>query len=230
MTAAALATGNAVIRQARRESPGCGAKIVEALHAAGFPRMCSTCFLEKATSARRSWRHPAVHTIAFTGSRRSGLEILRAAAELAPGQQHIKRVVAELGGKNCVIVAADADLDEAVPAIVDSAFAYAGQKCSAASRVLVCDPVADALLERLAGAAASARRRPGGSAHDADPAADRGRRPGPPAKPRRAGGTEGRSSRVQARPTRGATMPSADGLRAAIQAPRCSATSCSAPC
>ena len=72
---------------------------------------------------------------------------------MAPGQKHIKRVIAELGGKNCMIVAADADLDEAVPAIIDSAFAYAGQKCSAAARVLAAQEIAEPLTERLAGAA-----------------------------------------------------------------------------
>ena len=69
------------------------------------------------------------------------------------GQRHFKQVIAELGGKNCVIVDADADLDEAVPGIVGSAFAFAGQKCSAASRVLVHEAIADQLLRRLAGAA-----------------------------------------------------------------------------
>jgi RHH-type proline utilization regulon transcriptional repressor/proline dehydrogenase/delta 1-pyrroline-5-carboxylate dehydrogenase len=97
-------------------------------------------------------RHPRVETIAFTGSLPVGLEIVRAAAETGPGQLSIKRVVAELGGKNCVIVDADADLDEAVPGIVSSAFNYAGQKCSAAARVLVHEAVADQLLERIAGA------------------------------------------------------------------------------
>jgi RHH-type proline utilization regulon transcriptional repressor/proline dehydrogenase/delta 1-pyrroline-5-carboxylate dehydrogenase len=97
-------------------------------------------------------QHPGVHTIAFTGSQVVGLEILRSAAETPPGQQHLKRVVAELGGKNCVLVDADADLDEAVPAIVSSAFAYAGQKCSAAARVLVHDAIADTLTTRVAGA------------------------------------------------------------------------------
>jgi RHH-type proline utilization regulon transcriptional repressor/proline dehydrogenase/delta 1-pyrroline-5-carboxylate dehydrogenase len=81
-----------------------------------------------------------------------GLEIVRAAGETVTGQKHIKRVVAELGGKNCVIVDADADLDEAVPAIVASAFGYAGQKCSAAARVLVHEAIAEPLLERVAGA------------------------------------------------------------------------------
>src|SRR5437588_158497 len=86
-------------------------------------------------------RHPGVSTIAFTGSLPVGLEIVRAAADTVAGQKHIKRVVAELGGKNCVIVDADADLDEAVPEIVSSAFGYAGQKCSAAARVLVHEAV-----------------------------------------------------------------------------------------
>jgi RHH-type proline utilization regulon transcriptional repressor/proline dehydrogenase/delta 1-pyrroline-5-carboxylate dehydrogenase len=93
-----------------------------------------------------------VHVIAFTGSAAVGLEILEAAARPAPGQDHVKQVVAEMGGKNCVIVDSDADLDEAVPGIVSSAFNYAGQKCSAASRVLVHEALADSLLERLAGA------------------------------------------------------------------------------
>ena len=97
-------------------------------------------------------KDPGVHTIAFTGSVQVGLEIVRSAAEPVPGQQHIKRVVAELGGKNCVLVDADADLDEAVPEIISSAFAYAGQKCSAAARALVHEAIFEPLLERLAGA------------------------------------------------------------------------------
>src|SRR6185437_13159858 len=96
--------------------------------------------------------HPRVQTIAFTGSLPVGLEINRAAGTVAPGQHHIKRVVSELGGKNCVIVDSDADLDEAVPGIVSSAFVYAGQKCSAAARVLVHEAIADQLIDRVAGA------------------------------------------------------------------------------
>jgi RHH-type proline utilization regulon transcriptional repressor/proline dehydrogenase/delta 1-pyrroline-5-carboxylate dehydrogenase len=96
--------------------------------------------------------HPEITTIAFTGSLPVGLEIVRAAAQPAEGQAHIKRVIAELGGKNCVLVDADADLDEAVPAIVSSAFVYAGQKCSAAARVLVHEAIADELIERVTGA------------------------------------------------------------------------------
>jgi RHH-type proline utilization regulon transcriptional repressor/proline dehydrogenase/delta 1-pyrroline-5-carboxylate dehydrogenase len=96
--------------------------------------------------------HAGVHTIAFTGSGAVGLEILKTAAELQPGQRHLKRVVAEMGGKNCVIVDADADLDDAVPALAYSAFGFAGQKCSAAARALVHERIADTLLERLHGA------------------------------------------------------------------------------
>src|SRR5207244_13647141 len=95
---------------------------------------------------------PRVHTSAFTGSGPGGLEIIKRAAELAPGQRHLKRVVAEMGGKNCVIVDSDADLDDVVPALVKSAFNYAGQKCSAAARVLCHEAIHDSLVERLAGA------------------------------------------------------------------------------
>ncbi len=101
---------------------------------------------------QRSCATWAVHAIAFTGSSAVGLEIIRAAAETPPGQRHVKRVIAEMGGKNCAIVDADADLDEVVPAIMSSAFAYAGQKCSACSRVLVHEALAERLCERLAGA------------------------------------------------------------------------------
>src|ERR1044072_2317792 len=95
---------------------------------------------------------PRVHTIAFAGSGTVGLEIVKRAAELAPGQNHLKRVVAEMGGKNCVIVDSDADLDDVVPALVKSAFNYAGQKSSAAARVLAHEAIHDGLVERLAGA------------------------------------------------------------------------------
>jgi RHH-type proline utilization regulon transcriptional repressor/proline dehydrogenase/delta 1-pyrroline-5-carboxylate dehydrogenase len=101
--------------------------------------------------------HPGVHTIAFTGSEPVGLAIIRAAAETPPLQGHVKRVVAEMGGKNAIIVDSDADLDQVVPDVLRSAFAFAGQKCSAAARVLVHEAVASALLGRLRGAVESLR-------------------------------------------------------------------------
>ena len=153
MTAASLVTGNAAVLKPAEQSPACALAIVDALRAGGVPAGVLSLLPGEGDVGAALVRHPGVHTIAFTGSMAVGLEIVRSAAEPRPGQHHIKRVIAELGGKNCVIVSADADLDEAVPAIVDSAFAYGGQKCSAASRVLVQEAAADALLERLAGAA-----------------------------------------------------------------------------
>jgi RHH-type proline utilization regulon transcriptional repressor/proline dehydrogenase/delta 1-pyrroline-5-carboxylate dehydrogenase len=152
MTAAALVTGNAVVLKPAEQSPGCAQQLLEALRAGGVPPAAFSLLPGAGDVGAALVRDPRVHTIAFTGSQPVGLEIVRAAAEMQPGQQHIKRVVAELGGKNCVIVDADADLDEAVPAIVSSAFVYAGQKCSAAARVLVHDAIAEQLLERIAGA------------------------------------------------------------------------------
>jgi RHH-type proline utilization regulon transcriptional repressor/proline dehydrogenase/delta 1-pyrroline-5-carboxylate dehydrogenase len=153
MAAAALGTGNAVVLKPAEQSPGCGLRIVQALREAGAPAGAISLLPGEGDAGAALVSHPGVHIIAFTGSLPVGLEIVRAAGETRPGQRHLKRVVAELGGKNCIIVDADADLDEAVPAIVSSAFHYAGQKCSAASRVLVHEAIADVLIDRVAGAA-----------------------------------------------------------------------------
>jgi predicted delta-1-pyrroline-5-carboxylate dehydrogenase group 2 len=150
MVSAGLATGNAVVLKPAEQSPGCGYVVVRALREAGVPPEAISLLPGEGEAGAALVRHPGVHTIAFTGSGPVGLGIIRAAAE--PGTHHLKRVVAEMGGKNCVVVDSDADLDDAVPAIVQSAFVYAGQKCSAASRVLVHEAIADALLERVAGA------------------------------------------------------------------------------
>jgi RHH-type proline utilization regulon transcriptional repressor/proline dehydrogenase/delta 1-pyrroline-5-carboxylate dehydrogenase len=153
MTAAALATGNAVILKPAEQAPACAYELVRTLRDAGVPPGALSLLPGEGEVGARLVRSPLVHAIAFTGSQPVGLDIIRAAAEPAPGQNHIKHVVAELGGKNCVIVDSDADLDEAVPAIISSAFAYSGQKCSAAARVLVHEAVADQLIDRLSGAA-----------------------------------------------------------------------------
>ena len=152
MTSAALAAGNSVVLKPAEQSPGCSLALVEALHDAGVPTAALGLLPGEGDAGAALVRDPRVGLIAFTGSGVVGLEIVRAAADTQPGQDRVKRVVAEMGGKNCVIVDADADLDDAVPAIVESAFAYGGQKCSAASRVLAHEAVADELLERLAGA------------------------------------------------------------------------------
>ena len=152
MTAAALAAGNAAVLKPAEQSPASAGALVEALHAAGVPPDALALLPGHGEAGAALVRDPRVHVVAFTGSSAVGLEIVRAAAETPEEQGHVKRVVAEMGGKNCVIVDADADLDEAVPAIVHSAFGYAGQKCSAAARVLVHEAVVDTLVERLAGA------------------------------------------------------------------------------
>lgn len=152
MAAAGLATGNAVCLKPAEQSPGCALAIVEALLAAGVPAGAIALLPGEGDVGAALVAHPGVHTIAFTGSGAVGLEILRRAAEPSPGQRHLKRVIAEMGGKNCIVVDADADLDDVVPALLYSAFGFAGQKCSAASRALVHERVAGALTERLVGA------------------------------------------------------------------------------
>jgi predicted delta-1-pyrroline-5-carboxylate dehydrogenase group 2 len=152
MTSAALAAGNCVVLKPAEQSPASSLALVEALREAGAPPGAISLLPGFGEVGAALVRHPGVHLIAFTGSSAVGLDIVRAAADTPEGQGHVKRVVAEMGGKNAVIVDSDADLDDAVPAIVKSAFVYAGQKCSAASRLLAHERVADALLERLAGA------------------------------------------------------------------------------
>jgi RHH-type transcriptional regulator, proline utilization regulon repressor / proline dehydrogenase / delta 1-pyrroline-5-carboxylate dehydrogenase len=153
MTSAALATGNAVVLKPAEQSPAMGEMLVQALRAGGVPPEAISLLPGEGDTGEALVRDPRVHVIAFTGSLPVGRSIVRAAAETS--ERHFKQVVAELGGKNCVIVDGDADLDEAVPAIIGSAFDFAGQKCSAASRVLVHEAIADSLIARLSGAVRS---------------------------------------------------------------------------
>jgi RHH-type transcriptional regulator, proline utilization regulon repressor / proline dehydrogenase / delta 1-pyrroline-5-carboxylate dehydrogenase len=157
MAAGALAAGNAVVLKPAEQSPACAGELVAALREAGVPAPALALLPGEGGAGEALVRHSGVSAIAFTGSAEVGLRIVRLAAETPAEQRHIKRVVAEMGGKNCVIVDSDADLDEAVPAIVRSAFAYAGQKCSAAARVLAHGAVAAHLGERLAGAVQALR-------------------------------------------------------------------------
>jgi RHH-type transcriptional regulator, proline utilization regulon repressor / proline dehydrogenase / delta 1-pyrroline-5-carboxylate dehydrogenase len=152
MAAAGLATGNAVALKPAEQAPGCALMVFQALREAGVPPDAVALLPGEGETGAALVRDPRVHTIAFTGSGAVGLEIVKEAANVRPGQRHLKRVIAEMGGKNCVIVDSDADLDEVVPALVTSAYLYAGQKCSAAARVLAHEAIHDALLERLAGA------------------------------------------------------------------------------
>jgi RHH-type proline utilization regulon transcriptional repressor/proline dehydrogenase/delta 1-pyrroline-5-carboxylate dehydrogenase len=99
--------------------------------------------------------HPQIDFVAFTGSRAVGLKIWETAGRTLPGQANLKKVVCEMGGKNALIIDNDADLDEAIPATLYSAFGFSGQKCSALSRLIVLDELYDEFMERLLPAAAS---------------------------------------------------------------------------
>jgi acyl-CoA reductase-like NAD-dependent aldehyde dehydrogenase len=151
MASAALVMGNPVLFKPAEQSPACGWALAALLHEAGVERGALAFLPGDAELGRWLVAEPRVATIAFTGSVAVGLEIQRR-AHADDGQLQIKRIVAELGGKNCVLVDSDVDLDEAVPAIVRSAYGYAGQKCSAAARALVHEAIADRLSDRLAGA------------------------------------------------------------------------------
>jgi RHH-type proline utilization regulon transcriptional repressor/proline dehydrogenase/delta 1-pyrroline-5-carboxylate dehydrogenase len=152
MTAAALAAGNAAVLKPAEQSPASAGALVEVLHGAGVPGDALALLPGYGEPGAALVRDPRVHIIAFTGSSAVGLNIVRAAAETPDGQRHVKRVVSEMGGKNCVIVDSDADLDDVVPELIYSAFGFAGQKCSAAARALVHEAIADKLVERLSGA------------------------------------------------------------------------------
>jgi RHH-type proline utilization regulon transcriptional repressor/proline dehydrogenase/delta 1-pyrroline-5-carboxylate dehydrogenase len=149
MTAAALVAGNCAIVKPAEQSPVIGALMTEILREAELP--AEACQLLQGGGELGAFlvRHPGVHVIAFTGSREVGLDILRAAHECLPNQQHVKRVVCEMGGKNAIILDGDADLDDAILHVLESAFGYQGQKCSAASRLISVDAIHDAVLERL---------------------------------------------------------------------------------
>ncbi|CAB1368189.1 proline dehydrogenase family protein [Denitratisoma oestradiolicum] len=156
MAAAALVAGNPVILKPSRPGLLLGQALHRLLLEAGVP--ADACQLLPATGAvtEALAGHPDIAIIAFTGSRETGLGLLQAAHRPVPGQYQIKQVVCELGGKNAIVVDSDADLDEAVPAIVASAFGYQGQKCSACSRLIVVgdEAAAEAVARRVADALA----------------------------------------------------------------------------
>jgi RHH-type proline utilization regulon transcriptional repressor/proline dehydrogenase/delta 1-pyrroline-5-carboxylate dehydrogenase len=161
MTTAALVTGNTVIMKPAEPSSVMGAKLMEVFQEVGLPPGVAAYLPGVGKEIGPVMvNHPLVEMIAFTGSRGVGATINRQAADMVPGQDHVKRVLAEMGGKNAVIVDEDADLDEAVHGVVASAFGYAGQKCSACSRAVVLEPIYDAFLTRLVEATRSLRLGP----------------------------------------------------------------------
>jgi RHH-type transcriptional regulator, proline utilization regulon repressor / proline dehydrogenase / delta 1-pyrroline-5-carboxylate dehydrogenase len=156
MVAAALVAGNTVILKPAEQSPAMSWHLVGILQKSGLPPGVLQYLPGKGEVVGQALvDDPRVDLIAFTGSRAVGLEINRRAADTKPGQDHVKRVIAEMGGKNALIIDDDADLDEAVVGTLQSAFGYAGQKCSACSRAVVLEGVYDAYVARLAEAAKS---------------------------------------------------------------------------
>jgi len=158
MVSAALVTGNTVIMKPAEQSAVCGALVMEMFEQAGIPPGVLNFLPGKGRIIGQYLvDHKDVHMIAFTGSREVGLRIWESAGQTRPGQLELKRVVCEMGGKNAVIIDADADLDEAIVDTIYSAFGYQGQKCSACSRLIVLDENYDRVMKRLIEAAASLR-------------------------------------------------------------------------
>ncbi|MBP1748544.1 MAG: putA [Deltaproteobacteria bacterium] len=164
MVSAAVVTGNCVVYKPSPLTPAIGRNLVEAFRAAGLPAGVFN-YVPGRTEVIAEYliNHPWITTIAFTGSTQVGLRIIENAATVRPGQTTVKRVICEMGGKNAIIIDEDADLDEAVPAVLVSAFGFQGQKCSSCSRVIVLDSVYDRFIDRLIDAAQSL---PVGPAHD----------------------------------------------------------------
>ncbi len=156
MTAGALAAGCAVVVKPAEQSPVIAAMLVAIMHEAGIPSGVLHYLPGQGEVVGDALvRNPGVAMVAFTGSREVGLSIIETAAKTPAGQRHIKRVIAELGGKNAIIVDDDADLDQAVAGVVSSAFGFAGQKCSACSRVIVVGSAYEEFRKRLADAVRS---------------------------------------------------------------------------
>jgi 1-pyrroline-5-carboxylate dehydrogenase len=150
MTLASIVAGNTVVLKPSSDSPMIAYKVFEALERAGMPAgVVNFLPCPGGQVGDTLVGHPRTRYVAFTGSKEVGLRINELAAKTMPGQIWVKRVVAEMGGKDAVVVDSDADLDAAVEGVAVSAFGYQGQKCSACSRAIVVESVYDAFLEKL---------------------------------------------------------------------------------
>jgi 1-pyrroline-5-carboxylate dehydrogenase len=150
MTAAAFVTGNTVVLKPSSDAPTIAYKFFELLEEAGLPAgVVNFMTGSGAEVGDVIVDHPKTRFIAFTGSMEVGLRINERAAKVHEGQIWIKRVVAEMGGKDAIIVADDADLDDAATGVVQAAFGFQGQKCSACSRAIIDASVYDTMLEKI---------------------------------------------------------------------------------
>ncbi|MGA8313726.1 MAG: aldehyde dehydrogenase family protein, partial [Terriglobales bacterium] len=150
MTLASIVSGNTVILKPSSDSPTIAAKFVELLEECGMPEgVVNFCPGAGASFGNAVVAHPKTRYIAFTGSREVGLDINKSAATQGTGQIWIKRTILEMGGKDAIIVDADADVDTAVEGVAQAAFGFQGQKCSACSRAIVDERIYNIFLEKL---------------------------------------------------------------------------------
>ena len=149
MTAAAIVSGNTVVLKPSPDAPTIAARFLALMKEVGLPDGIVNLVHGGPEVGRTLVEHPLVRFIAFTGSKKVGLEIHERAARTQPGQHFIKRTILELGGKDTIIVDADCDLDAAVEGVTASAFGFNGQKCSACSRVIVESTIYDNFCDRL---------------------------------------------------------------------------------
>jgi 1-pyrroline-5-carboxylate dehydrogenase len=150
MTMASLVAGNTVVLKPATDTPTVAAKFVEIAYAAGIPKETLNFVTGSGgTIGDVLVKHPKTRFVAFTGSKEVGLRISELASKNGPGQIWIKRTVLEMGGKDSIIVDEEADVDAAAEGVVQSAFGYQGQKCSACSRAIVSQKIYDAFVQKL---------------------------------------------------------------------------------
>ncbi len=149
MTCAAIVCGNTVVLKPSPDAPTIAARFVALLEEAGMPGGVVNLLQGGPEIGRAITEHPHIRFIAFTGSKKVGLEIHERAARTQPGQHFLRRTILEMGGKDAIIVSADADMDLAVEGVTASAFGFNGQKCSACSRVIVEEGVYEVFCDRL---------------------------------------------------------------------------------
>ena len=150
MTTAAIVCGNSVVVKPASDTPAIAWKFFELMEEVGLPAgVFNYVTGSGGVVGDAIVRHPRTRFVSFTGSRDVGIGINRLAAEVQPGQIWLKRVVAEMGGKDAIIVDEEADLDAAVEGVAVSAFGFQGQKCSACSRAIVSEKLYAPFLEKL---------------------------------------------------------------------------------
>ncbi len=149
MTAASIVCGNTVVLKPSPDAPTVAARFLALMEEAGLPDGVINLIQGGPEVGRALVEHPKVRFIAFTGSKKTGLDIHERAARIQPGQHFLKRTMLELGGKDTILVDADCNLDAAIDGVVASAFGFNGQKCSACSRVIVDAPIYDTFLDHL---------------------------------------------------------------------------------